>query len=101
MSDIPIIQTPEKPFLGIVPREPEQEPLTGTDQLAPGFLGEVPDGEFWFTIKVKPGGRILRLYQHLGEGRGREAPIVYDKLRSGLRELSWVLGDIMEAPENE
>lgn len=99
MSDPIHIIKLDKPFLGIVPKEPEQEP-TGTDQLAPGFLGEVPEGEFWFTIKVKPGGRILRLYQHLGEGRGREAPIVYDKLRSGLRELSWVLGDIMEDPED-
>ena len=96
MSDIQLIHTPQ-PFLGIVSKDQPERELH--EDVAPGSLGDIPEGEFWFTIKVKPDAKLLRLYQHLGNGKGREAPIVFDKLKSGLRELSWVLGDIMEEPE--
>jgi hypothetical protein len=94
MSDPSPIIKMDKPFVGIVPRET----IEPSEERVLGFMGPLPKGEFWFTIKVKPDAKLLRLYQHLGEGKGREAPIVFDKLKSGLRELSWVLGDIMEEP---
>jgi hypothetical protein len=98
--------TTQPPFLGILPRE-QTDPESPTLVVPPGFerteveatpgaLGEIPEGEFWFTIKVKPEAGILRIYQHLGSGRGREAPIAFDKLPHGLRQLSWVLHDILD-----
>lgn len=101
MSDI--IQT-QGAFLGIVPRESEAPTLVippGFERAeveeTPGILTDLPEGEFWFTIKVKPG--ILRLYQHLGNGRGREAPVPFDHLAEGLRKMEWIIQDIIEPTE--
>jgi hypothetical protein len=102
MSEIIQAQTA---FVGIVPREPEAPPalvippgFERTEvEATPGILTDLPEDEVWITIKVKPEKGILRIYHHLGQGRGREAPIVFDKLSHGLRQMSWVIRDIIEA----
>lgn len=102
MSDI---TPPQAVFVGIVPREqPVPEPPAliippGFERTevedTPGILTDLPEDEFWFTIKVKPEKGILRVYQHLGQGRGREAPIPFDHLAEGLRKMEWLIQDII------
>jgi hypothetical protein len=95
--------TTQPPFLGIVPREKPAPALVippGFERTevedTPGILTDLPEGEFWFTIKVKPEKGILRIYHHLGSGRGREAPVPFDHLAEGLRKMEWIIQDIID-----
>jgi hypothetical protein len=75
---------------------PVEEPQT-SDEVIPGFLGPIPDGEVWFTIKIKPSKGILRVFHHLGNGRGQEAPVVFTEVGEGLRKMIWLLKKILES----